>query len=81
MVRVVLEALREEHTVNQIAAKQRVHSSLVSQWRKQAREISRAGFSTRGAKPQQENEALIESLYSQIERQKVGFDFLKQSFR
>ena len=46
-VRVALEALKGELTTNQIAAMHQVQPTLVSQWKKLAREILREGFSKR----------------------------------
>ena len=48
--RVALEALRGQKTVAQIASEHQVHPTQVNQWKKQAMETLRAGFSGKKGK-------------------------------
>ncbi len=76
--KVALEALREEKTVNQIASEYDVHPGQISQWKKQALEQLVVGFTRKGGKRDQDDEALKEKLYSQIGQLKVENDWLKK---
>ena len=77
--KVALEALREQKTANQIASEYEVHSTQISQWKKQALEHLRAAFTSGGvAAVTREDDALKEKLYSQIGQLKVENDWLKK---
>ncbi len=45
--RVALEALREESTMAELAARYDIHPNLIAQWKKKAREQVLSGFSKR----------------------------------
>ena len=77
--KVALEALREEKTLAELAAKYQLHPNQMSKWKKQVQEHSVELF-TRGFKgSEQGDEAEKESLYTQIGKMKVQIDFLKKS--
>jgi transposase-like protein len=61
--RVALEALKEQRTVNQIAALYEVHPVQVGQWKKQAREGLAELFSTGRVRVEKDEEALRDRLY------------------
>lgn len=79
--RVALEALKEQRTVNEIAALYEVHPVQVSQWKKQAREGLADLFSAGRARDEKDDEALRDRLYQEIGQLKVELDGLKKKFR
>ena len=79
--RVALEALKEQRTVNEIAALYEVHPVQVSQWKKQAREGLADLFSTGRVRDEKDEEALRDRLYQEIGQLKVELDWVKKKFR
>lgn len=79
--RVALEALKEQRTVNEIAALYEVHPAQVGQWKKQAREGLAELFSTGRIRQEKDEEALRDRLYQEIGQLKVELDWLKRKFR
>ena len=76
--KVVLEALRGERTINELAAEYGVHPIQITQWKKVALEaLPKVLSSQRGAQPKEE-EALKAALYQQIGQLKVELDWLKK---
>ena len=76
--RVALEAMRSQKTVSQIASEYQVHPTQVNQWKKQAMETIRSGFSSRKEQAVSD-EKKIDNLYRQIGKLQVENDFLKQA--
>lgn len=76
---VALEALRGQRTIQEIAQDNGVHPNQVTAWKKQAQEglvgVMEDGRLSRG----RDSDALVESLYEQIGRQKMEIDWLKKS--
>ena len=79
--RVALEAIKEQRTVNEIAALYEVHPVQVSQWKKQAREGLAELFSTGRVRDEKDDEDLRDRLYQEIGQLKVELDWLKKKFR
>jgi transposase-like protein len=77
--KVVLEALRGERTLNEIAADYGVHPLQITQWKKVALEGLPTLLSSRRGPKQQEEEALKAALYQQIGQLKFERDWLKKS--
>jgi transposase-like protein len=76
--KVVLEALRGERTINELAAEYGVHPMQITQWKRVAlEELTKLLSSRRGTKPTDE-EALKAALYQQIGQLKVELDWLKK---
>ena len=76
--KVVLEALRGERTINELAAEYGVHPMQITQWKRVAmEELPQLLSSRRSTKPQDE-EALKAALYQQIGQLKVELDWLKK---
>ena len=79
--KVTLEALREESTIQEIAAKYSVHPNQISQWKAQAI----AGLADIFERPNKKSEETRkqeeekDSLLKTIGEQKVELDFLKKS--
>ena len=72
--RVALEALREQDTVQAIAARHEVHPNQVSAWKRQAVEGLGEVFS-RGPKRGSEHESTIRDLHAKIGELTVERDF------
>lgn len=81
--KVVLEALKERYTIQELAAKYEVHPQQITDWKKHFVANSEIAFerSESQAGKAAENEKLIEQLYSQIGQLKVENDFLKKKLR
>lgn len=72
--KVAVEAIREESTIAEIAAKHQIHPTMVSLWKKQLLENVEEVFE-RGRK-KEKPEIEVEELYKQIGQLKVENDFL-----
>lgn len=77
---VALEALRGDRTVQEIAAKHRVHPTQVTAWKRQAIEGLTGVFSDK-VKRAENNEAEVKELHAKIGRLAVENDFLAQGLR
>jgi len=75
---VVLEALKERSTIEELARKYELHPTQINLWKKEAVSnlSSVFGKGTEGEKQEQEEQ--IDKLYSQIGQLKVENDFLKK---
>ncbi len=75
--KVVLEALKERNTIQELAAKFEVHPQQIADWKRHFMEHSGAAFERGGSEENKapENEKLIEQLYAQIGQLKVENDF------
>jgi putative transposase len=74
----VLEALRGERTIHEIAADCGVHPLQMTQWKKVALEALPQLLSSRRRTKPKEEEALKAALYQQIGQLKVELDWLKK---
>src|SRR6266508_372637 len=77
-VKIALEAIKGQRTINEIATHYGVHPNMVTQWKKQAVESLPAVFSTRRKPAAKGEEALKAELYQQIAQLKVELDWLKK---
>jgi transposase len=81
--KVVLEALKERNTVEEIARKYEVHPNQIHLWKKEflnnASLVFSSGDRLMEDKKQQEEER--EKLYAQIGQQKVEIDWLKKKLQ
>jgi len=80
-VKVVLEALKETMTVNELASKYAVHPTQISTWKKQFLENSTQVFSGNGRERQELEQLRSERdrLVHQIGEQAVDIEFLKKT--
>ncbi len=76
--RVVLEALRERQTINELAGRFGVHPSQISAWKRQATEGLSGVLSERRKTDKQNDDALKSRLYQEIGQLKVELDWLKK---
>jgi transposase len=76
--KVALEAIREQNTVSEIAAKHQLHPNQISQWKKQFLDNSSAAFASGKEDGNSDHEAEMGKLYEQIGKLQVANDFLKK---
>jgi len=81
--RVVLEALREEQTLQELGQKYGVHPNQISQWKKQALDSFPEVFERPNKKSasERESEEREEAMLKTIGTQKIEIDFLKKKYR
>jgi putative transposase len=77
-VKIALEAIKGQRTVNEIASQYGVHPNQVTQWKRQAIESLPEVFSTRRERAAEDEEALKAQLYQQIGQLKVELDWVKK---
>lgn len=76
--RMVLEVLKEEKTVAEVAAQYEVHPTMLHAWRREFLEKAPEVFEKRGKKTKEKDDGeLTDVLYKQIGQLKVEVDFLK----
>ena len=76
--KVVLEAIRGEKSLNEIASKYQIHPNQITQWKKKVLDELPQLLSRNGEKYQQEQTDLIDELYRQIGQLKVELDWVKK---
>jgi transposase len=76
--KVALEAIREQNTVSEIAAKHQLHPNQISQWKKQFLDNSAAAFESDKEDAVSDHEAEMAKLYEQIGKLQVANEFLKK---
>jgi transposase len=81
--KVVLEALKERNTIQELAAKYEIHPQQITDWKRHFMDNSEAAFERSGSEDGKnaEHEKLIGQLYAQIGQLKVENDFLKKKLR
>ena len=76
--KVVVDVIRENETVAELASKYQVHRTLLTRWKKEALEGLPAVFSTAKKKNEQDDKKLIDELYKKIGQLEVENDWLKK---
>ncbi len=79
--KIVLEALKGQKTINEIASRFGVHPVQLAQWKKQALEELPEVFADRRGRTAREAEEEKARLYEEIGRMKVELDWLKKKLR
>ena len=81
--KVVLEALKERNTIQELAAKYDIHPQQITDWKRHFLDNSGAAFDRPGSEDGKnaEQEKLIGQLYAQIGQLKVENDFLKKKLK
>lgn len=77
-VKIALEAIKGQRTVNEIASQYSVHPNQVTQWKRRAIESLPEVFSTKRERDAEDEEALKAQLYQQIGQLKVELDWMKK---
>ena len=75
---VALEAVKNQKTINELAAEYELHPNQISKWKKQLLEDLPSLFTDGRAKAARNDEALQGRLYEEIGRLKVELDWLKK---
>jgi transposase-like protein len=78
---VVLEALKEQKTISELAQQFEVHPNQISMWKREFLDNAEAVFNEKAPKSDPEELVDVKELYSQIGQLKVENDFLKKSLR
>lgn len=77
--KVVLEALKERETIQQLGVKYEVHPNQITTWKKQFLENADAAFGQQGKDDQlQQARQQLDELYKQVGQMKVETDWLKK---
>jgi len=76
--KVVLEALKERSTIEELARKYELHPTQINLWKKEAVNKLSSVFSKGSDEEKTDKEQQIDKLYSQIGQLKVENDFLKK---
>lgn len=75
---VALEALKNQKTINELAAEYEIHTTQIRQWKKHLLDTSPTLFTNGRSKKVQNDEALQARLYEEIGRLKIELDWLKK---
>lgn len=76
--KVVLEALKEKETLQQLSSKFEVHVNQITQWKREFLNHAEDVFSTKKADEKSADEEEKDALYSKIGRLQTENDFLKK---
>ena len=76
--KIAIEAIKGELTMAQITSKYGVHSTQISNWKKQALENMVSGFKGKSKLDDPDSSSLIKQLYEQIGQLTVERDWLKK---
>ena len=77
--KVVLEALKERETIQQLGVKYDVHPNQITTWKKQFLENADAAFGQEGKDDElQKARQQLDELYKQVGQMKVETDWLKK---
>jgi transposase-like protein len=77
--KVVLEALKERNTIEELARKYELHPTQINTWKREASAKLAGAFETdSGGSTTEQQEDQLEKLYAQIGQLKVENDFLKK---
>ena len=76
--KVALEALRDEHTLSELAARYEIHPNVITNWKKRAREGLVDVFAVKVEKRRSGSETKTKELYAKIGELTVEKDFLSK---
>ena len=78
--KVALEALREESTMSELAARYDVHPNLIANWKRKAKEQVLTSFSENRERREASREAEITQLRAKVGELVIERDFLSKAF-
>lgn len=76
--KVVLEAIKGQRTISELAGEYGVHPNQITNWKKQAMEALPDIFSDRKERAEKRSRDVESELYKQIGQMKVELDWLKK---
>ena len=79
--KVALEAIRERHTVEELARKHELHPTQINTWKKEFLSKAAAVFEAANPERDTEKEAETEKLYAKIGQLKMENDWLKKKLQ
>jgi transposase len=80
--KVVLEALTERYTIEELARKYELHPNQIHLWKKEFLSKASGVFENKDARQtEDERQVILDRLYSQIGKQKVEIDWLKKKLQ
>ena len=79
--KVALEAIRERHTVEELARKHELHPTQINSWKKEFLSKAAAVFESANPEKDTEKEAETEKLYAKIGQLKMENDWLKKKLQ
>jgi len=81
--KVVIEALKERHSLEEISRKYEIHPNQITTWKKEFLANAGAAFASESdvSDEKKQQEEKIEKLYAQIGQLKVDNDFLKKKYQ
>ena len=79
--KIVVEAIKGQQTINQLASKYGVHPNLITEWKKQALSGLPQVLSDRRGRDEKAEEELKAQLYQQIGQLKMELEWLKKKAR
>lgn len=77
-LKVVLEALKERQSLNEIAQKHQLHQNQVSKWKSDFLNQALDYMKHQSSKPNSENDVEKDQLYAKIGKLQMELDFLKK---
>ncbi len=76
--KVVVDVIRENETVSELATKYEIHRTLLTRWKNEALEGLPDLFSSAKQKKENDNQNLIDELYKKIGQLEIENDWLKK---
>lgn len=76
--KVVIEALKERDTIEDLARKYELHPNQISTWKKEFLAKASSVFSAANEEVKQDQEAEMSKLFEQIGRQKIEIEWMKK---
>ena len=76
--KIVVEAIKGQQTINQLASKYGVHPNMITEWKKQALSGMPQVLSDRRGRDEKAEEELKAQLYQQIGQLKMELEWLKK---
>ncbi|MBV7330934.1 transposase [Chloroflexi bacterium TSY] len=77
--RVALEAMKEEKTLSELSSQYKVHTTQISNWKRELKENGASLYSQQKNQNRQSEEGLVSELYEQIGRLKMELEWVKKT--